>query len=145
MFPDVGAPCGVCAACDGVGRCTLTPGDDAGCGVIDCSGLDSPCRKYTDLGANRCATLGTCKQANDPAVCVIYTDKYAWVDASQVHRECATGRVMNCYRFGTRWVWQDGSVIKDCRTGELCAGCSLGQLEKPEEWTPPKDLDPDPP
>ena len=73
-FPDVGTWCGVCAACDGTGRCTATPPDDDRCGVIDCSGLDTSARVYQDLTAGRCAGLGLCKSPNDPATCTIYTD-----------------------------------------------------------------------
>lgn len=72
-FPDVGTPCGVCAACDGNGRCTAAPADDDRCGVIDCSGLDTACRIYQDLTASRCAALGMCKSANDPATCNLFT------------------------------------------------------------------------
>jgi hypothetical protein len=73
-FPDVGTPCGICAACDGNGRCTAAPADDARCGVVDCSRLDTACRIYQDLTANRCAALGLCKTANDPATCNVFTD-----------------------------------------------------------------------
>jgi hypothetical protein len=73
-FPDVGAGCGQCAACDGTGRCTATPADDPTCGVIECDGLDTACRSYRDLTANRCAALGFCHTANDPAACVVYDD-----------------------------------------------------------------------
>jgi hypothetical protein len=70
----VGTGCGRCAACDGTGRCLATPTDDNGCGTITCGGLDTACRSYQDLTANRCASLGTCKVANDPATCTAYTD-----------------------------------------------------------------------
>jgi len=38
-FPDVGAACGLCSACDGTGRCTQAPADDTSCGRLSCSGL----------------------------------------------------------------------------------------------------------
>lgn len=73
-FADIGTQCGTCAACDGNGRCTATPPDDNGCGIVDCSGLDTSCRSYRDLTANRCAALGSCKQPNDPATCVNFAN-----------------------------------------------------------------------
>ncbi len=73
--PDVGTRCGICMSCDGTGRCTATPADDERCGVIDCSRLDFTGRVYQDLTANRCNALGQCKQANDPATCVLYTEQ----------------------------------------------------------------------
>jgi hypothetical protein len=74
-FPEMGKSCGLCSACDGNGRCTATPPDDSQCGTIDCSGLDTLCRIYDDLTANRCAALGTCKEPNAPATCTLYTDQ----------------------------------------------------------------------
>ena len=74
-FPETGTACGLCSACDGTGRCTATPADDPGCGTIDCSGLDTTCRTYGDLTASRCASLGTCKEPNDPGTCTQYTDR----------------------------------------------------------------------
>jgi|WetSurMetagenome_2_1015567.scaffolds.fasta_scaffold92415_2 hypothetical protein len=73
-FPDVGTWCGICMACDGNGRCIAQPADDERCGVIDCSRLDTRCRVYQDLIGNRCAGLGVCKAANDPATCNLYTN-----------------------------------------------------------------------
>jgi hypothetical protein len=64
----------VCSACDGTGRCTVMPADDDACGAIECSDLDTACRSYQGLTANRCAALGTCKAANDPATCTEYSD-----------------------------------------------------------------------
>lgn len=144
MFPDVGKPCGICSQCNGTGRCTIMPTDDNLCGVLDCNGLDSPCRKYQDLRANRCASLGVCKTANDPATCTQYTNHYSSVDANDVRRECATGKIMNCYKRDTRWMWQDGSVIKDCYTGKVCVGCAPPTPKKPEDWVPPKGSRPGP-
>jgi hypothetical protein len=122
----------------------VTPGDDEQCGVVKCGGLSSYCRRYEDLRANRCASLGVCRTDNDPATCTIWRDFYSGVDPSGTRRECATGKVMNCYQYGTRWLWQDGSVIKDCRSGEVCAGCAAPVEKKPEEWVPPKYQDADP-
>lgn len=73
-FPDVGTDCGLCTTCDGTGRCTVTPVDDEECGVVDCSGLDTDARVYHDLTGSRCAALGVCKAANDPATCELYTE-----------------------------------------------------------------------
>ena len=73
-FPDVGTNCGLCAACDGTGRCTATPTDDSDCGTISCDGLSTTCRVYQDLTSNRCAALGACSTPNDPATCTAYTD-----------------------------------------------------------------------
>jgi len=50
------------------------PPDDSECGVISCIGLETHCRVYSDLTANRCAALGSCKADNDPATCTIFTD-----------------------------------------------------------------------
>ena len=61
-------------ACDGTGQCTKTPLDDNTCGIIDCDSLDTKCRDYHDLTANRCDSLGSCKQANSTATCTSYTD-----------------------------------------------------------------------
>ncbi len=126
MWPDVGTRCGVCAACDGTGRCILTPADDERCGVISCKSLNTGCRTYDDLRGNRCEALGTCKTGNGTN-CVWYTDHYSSRDANGDYRECATGRSMNCYKDGIHLVWQDGSVIRYCTTGNVCKTC------KPQE------------
>jgi hypothetical protein len=136
-FPDVGTSCEICAACDGRGRCTSTPPDDARCGVVDCSGLDTGCRRYDDLVNSRCAALGVCKHANHPATCAWWKDSYSWVDQADVRRECATGRILNCYKYGTRLLWKDGAVIRDCRSGQVCNGCpGPPPAPKPEDWEP---------
>jgi len=73
-FPNIGTLCGTCMACDGTGQCTKTPLDDKTCGIIDCDKLDTKCRDYHDLSANRCDSLGSCKTANTTATCTKYTD-----------------------------------------------------------------------
>ncbi|MCA9667161.1 MAG: hypothetical protein KC503_16295 [Myxococcales bacterium] len=75
-FPGIGTRCGAkpCQACDGTGRCNTKPPDDDACGVIDCDQLDTTCRDYQDLDAERCAAFGQCKAANDPATCTKATD-----------------------------------------------------------------------
>jgi hypothetical protein len=72
-FPDTGYPCGLCATCDGTGRCTVKPVDDIKCGVIECSKLSTMCRVYDDLKSARCDGLGSCKQINTVS-CTQYTD-----------------------------------------------------------------------
>jgi MYXO-CTERM domain-containing protein len=74
-FVDVaaGTNCGLCAACDGAGTCGMTPADDAACGEIDCDGLDTICRDYDDLIANRCEAFGDCADPNT-ADCIAYSD-----------------------------------------------------------------------
>jgi hypothetical protein len=76
-IPDKGTPCDVCAGCDGTGRCTWMPWDDPQCGVIQCSGLNTPTRVYrdfTDSTGDRCMALGDCKPANDPRWCTNWVD-----------------------------------------------------------------------
>ena len=73
-YLDVGTSCGLCSVCDGAGRCATVPIDDNACATIACHGLDTACRTYEDLTTNRCASLGTCKNPNDPASCTLYTD-----------------------------------------------------------------------
>ena len=73
-FPGIGKGCGTCKACDGTGKCASTPPDDKSCGVIDCDKLDSKCRDFQDLTAERCASFGSCKAANDAKGCVRYTE-----------------------------------------------------------------------
>jgi hypothetical protein len=89
--PDLGAPCGLCAACDGNGRCTVTPADDTRCGSIDCSKLNSACRTYLDLEVARCASLGACKTPNDSATCTLFANHRNWRDSQGVVRECKDG------------------------------------------------------
>jgi hypothetical protein len=136
MWPDVGTPCEICAACNGTGRCTETPADDDRCGVISCKSQNTPCRTYEDIRTNRCESLGLCKTANYYN-CLNFTDHYFWLDANGVRRECATGKIMNCYKSGIHWVWQDGSVIRYCNTGRVCTTC---EPEEPslEDRLPPK-------
>ena len=136
-FPDVGTPCEICGTCDGFGRCTATPPDDARCGVVDCSGLDTGCRRYNDLVNNRCGALGMCKHANDPATCTSWKDLYSWAD-SGVWRLCPTGKVLDCYPYGNRLLWKDGAVIRDCRTGAVCNGCPGPPPDPDIERLPPK-------
>jgi hypothetical protein len=138
-WPDAGTPCELCMLCNGTGRCTIIAEDDPRCGVIQCKGLDSPCRQYHDLSANRCDGPNVCKTANNPLTCTQYVDFYSAVDANKVRYECATGKVMNCYRtHDNRWVWQDGAVIKSCSTGAVCPSCPPPDPKKPEDWVPPK-------
>jgi hypothetical protein len=138
-FPDVGTPCGICSGCDGNGRCTQALSDDTRCGVVSCQGLSTYCRKYQDIKANRCDSLGVCKAANDPATCTIYTDLYSGVDPAGVRRECATGKVMNCYLTPNHHlVWQDGSVIRFCNTGDVCPGCAPPEPPEPADEGPAK-------
>ena len=73
-YPSMSTSCGACQACDGSGGCTLTPLDDQACGIIDCDKLDTACRDYRDLTADRCDALGQCKAANSNSSCTSYTD-----------------------------------------------------------------------
>ena len=75
-FPGVGTSCTktACKACDGTGRCSLTPPDDKNCGIIDCDKLDTKCRDFQDLTSARCDSLGVCKTDNDVKACTKYTD-----------------------------------------------------------------------
>ena len=74
-YPKQGSWCGACKACDGTGRCSVTPPDDAkGCGTIDCDRLDTRCRDYKDVTTARCFSFGACKPANDQQTCTSYTD-----------------------------------------------------------------------
>lgn len=59
-----GAPCGLCTACDGAGKCSAAALDDSGCGVIDCDGRDNGCGDFQDLTALRCKAAGACKAPN---------------------------------------------------------------------------------
>ena len=72
-YPGLGTICGSCKACDGTGRCASTPPDDSSCGVIDCDKLDTKCRDYQDITADRCDSFGSCKAANDSKACTKYT------------------------------------------------------------------------
>jgi len=76
-YPKSGTGCGLCKACDGVGLCNQMPADDDACDVIDCSGLDTSCKTYQDLTANRCASPGACKTKNTSAACTIFTSTCA--------------------------------------------------------------------
>ena len=68
-FPAANTACGTCKTCDGSGKCSVKPEDDPACGVVDCDLLDTSCRDYRDLQTRRCASLGVCKLANQPATC----------------------------------------------------------------------------
>jgi MYXO-CTERM domain-containing protein len=74
--------------------------------MIDCSGLDTACRVYQVLTANRCAGLGACKTANDPAACTEYSDL-----------PCADGGVTQQDGGGTQ-PGPDGGT-----TGDKSGGC----------------------
>lgn len=73
-FPTIGTACGSCKACDGTGKCSATPKDDTICGVIDCDMLDTPCRDYADISADRCDSFGSCKKPNDLATCKVFKE-----------------------------------------------------------------------
>ncbi|MFH0899892.1 MAG: hypothetical protein V2A73_04610, partial [Pseudomonadota bacterium] len=81
-FVDVtsGTDCGICAVCDGVGACSVAPADDDECGVLDCNGLDKPCRDYSDMATDRCAELGSCKASNTIATCTSFVDATSGTD-----------------------------------------------------------------
>ena len=66
-----GTDCGLCAECNGSGVCDQVPADDSACGTIECDGLDSTCRDYDDLTANRCEGLNDCKD-DDTADCDLF-------------------------------------------------------------------------
>ena len=59
-----GTACGTCAVCDAAGGCTVVPADDDACGSIACGALDTACRSYPAIVANRCEGLGDCKDPN---------------------------------------------------------------------------------
>jgi len=68
-----GTDCGICKTCDGQGSCGHLPLDDSDCGIIDCDGLNTGCRDYSDLTSDRCGGFGTCESPNSGA-CIFYTD-----------------------------------------------------------------------
>jgi hypothetical protein len=73
-FPAAGTVCGQCKACDGSGKCNVTPEDDDSCGDIDCDQLDdNVCKDYHDLTSKRCAALGACKMPNTVESCTDVT------------------------------------------------------------------------
>ena len=80
-FPAKGKHCGTCKTCDGAGRCSSTPEDDANCGVINCDGLDTKCRDYMGIKTKRCDSLGNCKKPNDPSTCTLFNQLCTGVDA----------------------------------------------------------------
>ncbi|MEK6608440.1 MAG: FG-GAP-like repeat-containing protein [Myxococcota bacterium] len=74
------AACGLCSSCNAAGTsCAVAPPDDAGCGTIDCDGIDTTCRDYADLTAERCQSAGTCKAPNSPS-CTSFTNALAATD-----------------------------------------------------------------
>ena len=82
MLPPKDTVCGLCKACNGGGQCSLAPKDDAKCGVIDCDKLDTACKDFSDLTAERCAELGKCKPPNVTKTCTTMTNTCA-ADAGQ--------------------------------------------------------------
>ena len=74
LYPQAGATCGTCKACNGAGLCNVAPADDTACGNIDCSELTTSCLQYHDLTVNRCASIGTCKAPNLAASCTDVTN-----------------------------------------------------------------------
>jgi len=75
LFPGMGTVCGQCKTCNGVGLCSVMPADDATCGTIDCTGLNTmPCRVYSNLTSNRCDSLGVCKKDNTVKACTVVVD-----------------------------------------------------------------------
>ncbi len=68
-----GTDCGVCKVCNAAGGCAAKPADDSACGTIDCSGLNSTCRTYSDLTSARCKELGVCKAPNS-SDCGLYSN-----------------------------------------------------------------------
>jgi MYXO-CTERM domain-containing protein len=107
--------CGVCSACDATGTaCTVVPADDAACGTIDCDGLDTSCRAFSDLVANRCEGAGDCKDPNT-ADCTVFTNTTAACSDSNACTfddicsagSCSPGPALDC---------DDGNVCTD----EIC-------------------------
>jgi hypothetical protein len=88
-FPGEETRCGLCSACDGQGRCMQRLADDDECGAIDCSGLDSSCRRYADRTTDRCAGLGRCRTPNTLAYCTEWTDLPCDADATDTMRDTA--------------------------------------------------------
>jgi len=72
-----GTRCGLCGGCDSAGGCTVVLDDDPDCGTLDCDGLDSSCRDYQDIEADRCGGIGTCKDPNTTGTCIAYEDATA--------------------------------------------------------------------
>jgi hypothetical protein len=118
----VGTRCGLCSACDGTGRCTEAPADDDTCGIVECSALDTTCRVYQDLTANRCAGLGTCKAPNDPATCSVYTN-LPCADAGTPQQDGGTA-----VQDGGTSPGQDGGT-----TGNKSGGCSAAPSLGPRD------------
>jgi MYXO-CTERM domain-containing protein len=81
-YPGSDVSCGLCAACDGRGDCLAVPADDAACGIIECSGLDTPCRAYADRIADRCAALGRCLEPDTASACTEWWDLACAADAT---------------------------------------------------------------
>jgi hypothetical protein len=104
---------GPCQACGGDGACDENPGDDPGCGVIDCDSLDTVCRDYADLSAGRCAAFGRCRTPNSPD-CTSFTNAPATtvcrpaVDACDIADRCVAGA---------------GTCAADARTGYPTTCC----------------------
>ena len=86
-YPSLGTRCGTCKACDGTGQCASAPIDDKACGLIDCDKLDTACRDYRDLTADRCASLGQCKLPNAATSCTKYTDLQCDAGASDARQK----------------------------------------------------------
>jgi MYXO-CTERM domain-containing protein len=81
-YPGSEVPCGLCAACDGEGDCLAAPADDPECGIIECSGLDTPCRAYADHITDRCAGLGRCMAPDTASACTEWWDLACDADAT---------------------------------------------------------------
>ncbi len=120
--------CGTCASCDATGTsCTVTPPDDGACGSIACSGLDTACRSYAALEANRCDTLGVCR-APDSAACVTFTELAGScddADACTTGDSCSAG---NCVGTAVTCDDSDACTTDTCNAGSGCvftpiAGC----------------------
>jgi len=108
---------GVCAQCGGDGKCNVMPADDAACGIIDCDLLDNlPCRNYSDITSNRCASFGSCKTANTTGTCTSYTDATAGTECGArycaafvwMRQSCASG---SC---------SGSATVADCNDGLTC-------------------------
>ena len=110
-FPGIGTACGTCRACDGAGGCVSTPPDDPACGVIDCDKLDTSCRDYHDLKANRCGSLGVCKRPNDPGDCVAFSDLCPGSDAGTAPGPGATEEPESGCRVGAAPAGGDGLFL----------------------------------
>jgi len=131
---------GICAQCGSDGKCSVAPADDAACGTLACSGLNSTCRTYNAITNGRCASFGACKSPNTLATCTSYADapngsecgsRYCsalvWMRQTCTGGSCASNATQQNCADGVACTTDSCDGAAGCTNTQMAAGSTCGQ------------------